>query len=68
MLTKLFKQINTPNISFTATAVNMGKGTMTGKLTVTNTVKTITVPVNVTKMAILILFGVRPILKCLTTV
>ena len=37
------------NISFTATAVNMGKGTMTGKLTVTNTVKTITVPVNVTK-------------------
>ena len=38
-----------PNISFTATAVNMGKGTMTGKLTVTNTVKTITVPVNVTK-------------------
>ena len=38
-----------PNITFTATSVNMGKGTMTGKLTVTNVTKTISVPVNVTK-------------------
>lgn len=38
-----------PNITFTATSVNIGKGTMTGKLTVTNVTKTISVPVNVTK-------------------
>ncbi|QBO58928.1 hypothetical protein NBC122_02121 [Chryseobacterium salivictor] len=38
-----------PNITFTAASVNMGKGTMTGKLTVTNVTKTITFPVNVTK-------------------
>ena len=38
-----------PNITFTATSLNIGKGTMTGKLTVTNVTKTITLPVNVTK-------------------
>mgnify|MGYP003499776764 CR=1 FL=1 len=38
-----------PNITFTASSVNMGKGTMTGKLTVTNVTKTISMPVNVTK-------------------
>ena len=38
-----------PNITFTATSVNMGKGTMTGKLTVTNVTKTITLPANVSK-------------------
>lgn len=38
-----------PNITFTATSLNIGKGTMTGKLTVTNVTKTINVPVNVTK-------------------
>ena len=38
-----------PNISFTATSVNLGKGLMTGKLTVTNVSKTISLPVNVTK-------------------
>ena len=38
-----------PAISFTATSVNIGKGTMTGKLTVTNVSKTVSVPVNVTK-------------------
>lgn len=38
-----------PNITFSAASVNLGKGTMTGKLTVTNITKTITVPVNVSK-------------------
>ena len=38
-----------PNITFSANSINMGKGTMTGKLTVTNTTKTITLPVNVSK-------------------
>ena len=38
-----------PNITFSAASVNMGKGTMTGKLTVTNITKTITLPVNVSK-------------------
>lgn len=38
-----------PNITFTASSVNMGKGTMTGKLTVTNVTKTITLPVTVAK-------------------
>lgn len=38
-----------PNISFSATSVNIGKGTMTGKLTVTNVTKTISVPVSVSK-------------------
>ena len=40
-----------PNITFTAGSVNMGKGTMTGKLTVSNVTKTITLPVNITKNA-----------------
>ncbi|MBU8881926.1 YceI family protein [Kaistella sp. DKR-2] len=38
-----------PNITFTATSVNMGKGTMTGKLTVTNVTKTVSFPVTVAK-------------------
>ncbi len=38
-----------PNITFSATSVNMGKGTMTGKLTVTKVTKNVTFPVNVTK-------------------
>lgn len=38
-----------PAISFTASSVNIGKGTMTGKLTVANVSKSINVPVNVTK-------------------
>lgn len=38
-----------PAISFTASSVNIGKGTMTGKLTVANVSKSISVPVNVTK-------------------
>ncbi|MGS0748633.1 YceI family protein [Halpernia sp. GG3] len=38
-----------PNITFIATSINIGKGTMTGKLTVTNITKTINLPVNVTK-------------------
>jgi polyisoprenoid-binding protein YceI len=38
-----------PNITFSAASVNVGKGTMTGKLTVTNITKTITLPVNVSK-------------------
>lgn len=52
MDTNAHKAINAdkyPNITFTATSINMGKGTMTGKLTVTNVTKTISVPVNVTK-------------------
>lgn len=40
-----------PNITFSASSVNIGKGTMTGKLTVTNVTKTITIPVNVSKAA-----------------
>lgn len=38
-----------PNITFTANSVNIGKGIMTGNLTVTNVRKTINIPVNVTK-------------------
>lgn len=38
-----------PNITFSASSINIGKGTMTGKLTVTNITKTISLPVNVTK-------------------
>lgn len=38
-----------PNITFSAASVNIGKGSMTGKLTVTNVSKTITLPVNVIK-------------------
>ncbi len=38
-----------PVVSFSAASVNLGKGTMTGKLTVTNVTKNITIPVNVSK-------------------
>lgn len=38
-----------PNITFTATSVNIGKGTMTGKLKVTDVTKTVSFPVSVTK-------------------
>ncbi|MCQ4034980.1 YceI family protein [Kaistella montana] len=40
-----------PNISFTASSVNIGKGTLTGKLTVTNVSKTVSFPVTVAKSA-----------------
>ncbi len=40
-----------PNISFSANSVNLGKGTLTGKLTVTNVSKTVTFPVTVAKTA-----------------
>lgn len=38
-----------PNITFTATSVNVGKGTMTGKLKVTDVTKTVSFPVTVAK-------------------
>lgn len=38
-----------PTITFTAASVNMGKGTITGKLTVTNVTKTVSFPVTVAK-------------------
>jgi polyisoprenoid-binding protein YceI len=38
-----------PNITFTANFINLGKGMITGKLTVTNVTKTISLPINVTK-------------------
>lgn len=38
-----------PAISFVATSVNIGKGTMTGKLTVTNVTKNVSFPVTVNK-------------------
>lgn len=38
-----------PNITFTATSVNVGKGTITGKLKVTNVTKTVSFPVTVAK-------------------
>lgn len=38
-----------PSISFVATSVNIGKGTITGKLSVTNVTKTVSFPVTVTK-------------------
>lgn len=40
-----------PNITFTATSVNIGKGTMTGKLKVTDVTKTVSFPVTVAKSA-----------------
>lgn len=46
---KALKADKHPNITFTASSVNIGKGTMTGKLTVTDVTKTINVPVNITK-------------------
>lgn len=38
-----------PNITFAATSVNVGKGTMTGKLKVTDVTKTVSFPVTVAK-------------------
>lgn len=38
-----------PNITFTATSINLGKGMMTGKLTLTNVTKTISLPFNIKK-------------------
>ncbi|WP_084466322.1 YceI family protein [Kaistella palustris] len=38
-----------PNITFTASSVNVGKGTMSGKLTVANVTKNVTFPVTVAK-------------------
>lgn len=38
-----------PNISFTATSVNVGKGTLNGKLTIAGTTKNVSFPVNVVK-------------------
>ncbi|WP_234111611.1 MULTISPECIES: YceI family protein [Chryseobacterium] len=38
-----------PSITFAATSVNIGKGTITGKLTVTNVTKTVEFPVTVAK-------------------
>ena len=46
---KSMKADQFPDISFTATAVNIGKGKITGKLTITNVTKTVTFPINVTK-------------------
>lgn len=38
-----------PNISFTATSMNVGKGTLTGKLSVAGVTKNVSFPVNVVK-------------------
>lgn len=38
-----------PNISFTATSMNIGKSNVTGKLTIAGVTKTVTMPVNITK-------------------
>ena len=46
---KAMKADKFPNITFTATSVNMGKGTSTGKLKVTDVTKTVSFPVNVAK-------------------
>ena len=46
---KAMKADKFPNITFTATSVNMGKGTITGKLTVTDVTKTVSFPVTVAK-------------------
>lgn len=46
---KAMKADKFPNITFTATSVNMGKGTITGKLKVTDVTKTVSFPVNVAK-------------------
>ncbi|MBW8360067.1 MAG: YceI family protein [Weeksellaceae bacterium] len=43
------KSDKSPNISFTATSLNVGKGTMTGKLTIAGMTKTASIPVNVVK-------------------
>lgn len=52
MDTNAYKAMNAdkfPNITFTATSVNMGKGTITGKLKVTDVTKTVSFPVTVAK-------------------
>lgn len=52
MDTNAYKAMKTdkfPNITFTATSVNIGKGTMTGKLKVTDVTKTVSFPVTVAK-------------------
>ncbi|MGZ5210794.1 MAG: YceI family protein [Kaistella sp.] len=46
---KAMKADKFPNITFTATSVNMGKGTITGKLKVTDVTKTVSFPVTVAK-------------------
>lgn len=46
---KAMKADKFPNITFTATTVNMGKGTITGKLKVTDVTKTVSFPVTVAK-------------------
>lgn len=38
-----------PNINFTATAMNVGKGTISGKLTIAGATKNVAIPVTVTK-------------------
>lgn len=38
-----------PSVTFTATSVNVGKGTMTGKLKITDVTKNVTLPVTVVK-------------------
>lgn len=54
MDTNAYKALNAdkyPTISFNATSVNIGKGTITGKLKVTNVTKTVSFPVTVAKGA-----------------
>lgn len=46
---KAMKADKFPNITFTATSVNIGKGTITGKLKVTDVTKTVSFPVTVVK-------------------
>ena len=46
---KAMKADKFPNITFTATTVNMGKSTITGKLKVTDVIKTVSFPVTVAK-------------------
>ncbi|MCP2038624.1 YceI family protein [Chryseobacterium sp. HSC-36S06] len=46
---KALKADKFPNITFTATSVNIGKGTITGKLKVTDVTKTVSFPVTVAK-------------------
>ncbi len=38
-----------PNVSFTATSLNIGKGTLTGKLTIAGVTKNVSMPANVIK-------------------
>lgn len=43
------KSDKNPNISFTATSLNVGKSTVSGKLTIAGVTKTVSLPVNVVK-------------------